>query len=66
MLENGFNKHDFDSGILSQEIANEYARRTRWDIASMVEYDTRDALANFDDDFTQEMLDIFRIKVGHI
>jgi predicted esterase YcpF (UPF0227 family) len=62
MIENGFNKHDFDSGILSQEIANEYVRRTRWDIASMVDHDTRDDLANFDDEFVQQMLGVFKDK----
>ncbi|SFV61018.1 Putative esterase, FIGfam005057 [hydrothermal vent metagenome] len=62
MLENGFNKDDLKVGILAKEIADEFARRTRWDIASMVEYDTRDDLANFDDDFVQQILGVFEDK----
>ncbi len=62
MLENGFNKDDLKIGILAKEVADEFARRTRWDIASMVDHDSRDDLANFDDDFVQELLGAFKDK----
>jgi len=62
MLENGFNKDDLKIGILAKEIANEFARRTRWDMVSMVEHDTRYDLANFDDDFVQGILGVFEDK----
>ena len=62
MIENGFNKDDLKVGILSKEIADEFVRRTRWDIVSMVDHDTRDDLANFDDGFVQQMLGVFEDK----
>ena len=62
MLEHGFNKHDFSSGILFQEIANEYERRRRFDMASIEDQNIKENLANFDDDFTQEMIRIFKDK----
>ncbi len=62
MLENGFNKDDLKIGILAKEVADEFARRSRWDIASMVDHDSRDDLANFDDDFVQELLGAFKDK----
>ena len=62
MLENGFNKDDLRIGILAKEIADEFARRTRWDMVSMTDYDTRDDLANFDDEFVQELLGGFEDK----
>ena len=62
MLDNGFNKDDMDIGVLSSEIAREFANRTRWDIASLSDHDTRYDLANFNDDFTQQMLGVFDEK----
>jgi len=62
MVENGFNKDDIDIGILPSEIANAFAMRTRWDIASLSDHDTRYDLANFDDDFTQQILGVFEDK----
>ena len=62
MIENGFNKDDLKIGILAKEIADEFAKRTRWDMVSMTDYDTRDDLANFDDDFVQQMLRVFEDK----
>jgi len=62
MLDHGFNKHDFNIGILEDEIANAFAQRSRWDNVSFDDHTTRHDLANFDDDFTQEMLGVFDEK----
>ena len=62
MLEHGFNKHNLTIGILENEIANAFAQRTRWDNVSFDNHDTRFNLANFDDDFTKEMLGVFDEK----
>ena len=62
MLEYGFNKHDFNIGILEDKIANAFAQRSRWDNVSFDDHTTRHDLANFDDDFTQEMLGVFDEK----
>ena len=62
MLDYGFNKHDFNIGILEDEIANAFAQRSRWDNVSFDDHTTRHDLANFDDNFTQEMLGVFEEK----
>jgi len=62
MLENGFNKHDSKAEVLEEQIAKEFANRSRWDNVSMSDEKTRHKLANYDDDFTQEMIGVFEQK----
>jgi len=60
MIDNGFNKHDINLGVLEEEICREFSNRTRWDNVSFDDHDTRYDLANYDDVFTKEMLFPFK------
>ena len=61
MLQNGFNKA-ISFGVLENMIFHEFANRSRWDNASMSDEVTRTKIANYDDDFTQELLAPFDDK----
>ena len=62
MHENGFNKHNYKAEVLEEQIVKEFANRSRWDNVSMSDEKTRHKLANYDDDFTQEMIGVFEQK----
>ncbi len=59
----GFGNHgDGTKTVLEEQIAKEFVNRWRWDNASMSDEETRYKIANFDDDFTQEMIGMFENK----